>query len=96
MIRRKLAKKYIDQGFKIKEWKTRKDEHEYDRYRMRESKIEKLKSMYGKSYDPYWDRHLPPQKMKDANQLRVTDKADYDQSFERYFEGNEEKPYVGT
>lgn len=75
-MRRKLAKKYIDEGYKIKEWKSRKEEHEHDRYKIRESKIEKLKALYGKSYNPYWDKGLQPQKMKDAVQLRVTDAAD--------------------
>lgn len=87
MMGRKLSKKYIDEGYKIKEWKSRKDQHADDRYKMRESKIDKLKAMYGKSYDPYWDKGLEPLTMKDAVRRRGTqaDDKNYEQSYKCSF-----------
>jgi hypothetical protein len=40
---------------------------------MRESKINELKAIYGKSYNPYWDKGLKPLRMKDAVRRRVTE-----------------------
>lgn len=42
-MRRKLAKKYIDEGYKIKEWKSRKDKFVCDRYKIKNSKLDKLR-----------------------------------------------------
>lgn len=81
-----MAKKYIDEGYKIKEWRNRKDEHACDRYKIRENKINKLKAMYGQNYNPYWDKNLQPQKMKDAIRMRVTEETDEERSY-NYFEG---------
>lgn len=74
-MRRKLAKKYIDEGYKIKEWKSRKDKHACDRYKIRETKIDELKAMYGQNYNPNWDKDLQPQKLEDANQMRITNRV---------------------
>jgi len=89
MTRRELAKKYINEGYKIKEWKTRKDEHANDRYEMRNNKIDILRTMYGKSYNPHWDKGLRPQTMRDAIRMRLTEAAnDNDERlYESYFEG---------
>eukprot|EP00102_Acyrthosiphon_pisum_P020917 XP_016658127.1 PREDICTED: uncharacterized protein LOC100571197 [Acyrthosiphon pisum] len=89
MTRRELAKKYINEGYKIKEWKTRKDEHAYDRYEMRNNRIDVLRTMYGKSYNPYWDKDLRPQTMRDAIRMRLTEAADDNDErlYESYFEG---------
>jgi len=91
-MRRKLAKKYIDEGYKIKEWTSRKDVHACDRYEIRERNINKLKAAFGKNYDPHWDKGLQPQKMNDAVRMRVTTNAlrneDYEQSNDSYFKGN--------
>ncbi|XP_025202203.1 uncharacterized protein LOC112599497 [Melanaphis sacchari] len=76
LMRREWAKKYINEGYKIKEWKTRNDEHACDRYKIRNSNIDILRSMYGKSYNPCWDKGLRPQKMRDAIRMRLTEAAD--------------------
>jgi len=90
-MRRKLAKKYINKGYKIKESRNRKDEHACDRYKIREKRINKLRAMYGKNYDPYWDKDQQPQKMKDAMRMRVkgeeVDNEDNEQSYDSYIEG---------
>lgn len=87
-MRRRLAKKYIDEGYKIKEWTSRKDVHARDRYEMRERHIDKLKTVYGKNYDPHWDKGLQPQKMNDAIRMRVTTECSEQQrSDENYFKG---------
>lgn len=78
MMRRKLAKKYIDEGYKIKEWKSRKEVHSSDLYKIRESNIDKLKAMYGQSYDPYWDKDLRPLTMSEAVRIRKAESADED------------------
>lgn len=89
MMRRELAKKYINEGYKIKEWKPRKYEHACDRYNMRNNKIDLLRTMYGKSYNPYWDKGLRPQTMGDAIRLRLTEAPDDNDErlYESYFEG---------
>ncbi|XP_060848211.1 dynein axonemal intermediate chain 3-like isoform X2 [Rhopalosiphum padi] len=88
LMRREWAKKYINEGYKIKEWKTRKDEHACDRYNIRNKNIDVLKTMYGKSYNPYWDKDLRPQKMRDAIRMRLTEAADNDDErlHESYFD----------
>lgn len=87
-MRRKLAKKYIGEGYKIKERKNRKDEHACDRYKIRERRINKLRAMYGTNYDPYWDKSQQPQKMKDAIRMRVKGEGvDNEQSYDGYTEG---------
>jgi hypothetical protein len=87
-MRREWAKKYINEGYKIKEWKTRKDEHACDRYNLRNKNIDVLKTMYGKSYNPCWDKDLRPQKMRDAIRMRLTEAADNDDErlHESYFD----------
>jgi len=89
MMRRELAKKYINEGYKIKEWKPRKYEHACDRYNMRNNKIDILRNMYGKSYNPYWDKGLQPQTMRDAIRLRLSELADDNDGrlYESYLEG---------
>lgn len=89
MMRRELAKKYINEGYKIKEWKTRRDEHAYDRYKMRNNKIDILRTMYGKSYNPCWDKDLRPQTMRDAIRMRLTETTDDNDEklCESYFKG---------
>lgn len=95
MMRRKLAKKYVEEGYKIKEWRSRKDTHACDRYKMRENKIDRLKAAHGKNYDPHWDKDLQePQTAKDAIRMRTTeefatDDDDYGQNEQSYgyFEG---------
>lgn len=87
VMRRKLAKKYIEGGYKIKEWKSRGDQHACDKYKIRETRLNKLKTMYGKSYNPYWDKGLRPQKIKDAVHLRVTEEGDEQSYGSNYFEG---------
>ncbi|CAH1731486.1 unnamed protein product [Aphis gossypii] len=89
LMRREWAKKYINEGYKIKEWKTRKDEHECDRYNIRNKNIDILRTMYGKSYNPFWDKDLRPQKMRDAVRMRLTEAVDNSDGRlqENYFEG---------
>lgn len=96
---RKLSKKYIDEGYKIKEWKSRREQHVDERYKMRESKIDKLKATYGKSYNPYWDKGIKPLRMKDAVRRRVTEVDDDNdkQSHEGYLQeesGNHNHIYI--
>jgi len=88
-MRREWAKKYINKGYKIKEWKTRKDEHECDRYNIRNKNIDILRTMYGKSYNPFWDKDLRPLKMRDAVRMRLTEAVDNSDGRlqENYFEG---------
>lgn len=85
MMRRKLAKKYIDEGYKIKEWKSRKEVHSCDLYEIRECNIDKLKAVYGQSYDPYWDKDLRPQTMSEAARTRKAESGDKD--YERPYGG---------
>jgi len=90
-MRRKLAKKYVDEGYKIDEWTSRKDAHAADRYEIRARNVDKLKAAYGKDYDPYWDKGLRPQKMDDAVRTRVPTAAsggeDHRRSYDDYFDG---------
>lgn len=88
-MRRQLTKKYIDEGYKIKEWKSRKESHANDKYKIREDNINKLRAMYGKHYDPFWDKGLGQQKMKDAVRMRVIQRDDED--FEQSYTGNFEE-----
>lgn len=48
LMRRKLAKKYIDEGYKIKEWKSRKDRHKCSRQKSRDNRVDQLKITFEK------------------------------------------------
>lgn len=47
-----MVNKFNKNDSKIKEQKIIKDVHQCDRHKMRERKLNKLKAMYGKNYDP--------------------------------------------
>lgn len=89
-MRRKLAKKYMDEGYKIREQKGRRDEIVNDRHEIRERRIDKLRAMYGKNYSPNWDAGRTP-RMRDAVRMRTGGDpatADcYEQSYDSYSEG---------
>lgn len=84
MFRRDLAKKYKEKDSKIKEQKSFKNVHPYcDRYKMRQKKLNKLKTMYGRSYDPNRNKYQRSQKMPRAEEYD----GDYEQLYDDYFEG---------
>lgn len=90
-MRRKLAKKYIDEGYKIRERKGCQDKNVSDRYKIRERRIDKLRAMYGNNYNPYWDAGQTPRTMKDAIRMRTDGDSEtavcYEQSYDSYSEG---------
>lgn len=78
-----MVKKYNENDSKINEHKSFKDVHAYcDRYKLRKNKLKKLKAMYGKSYDPHWDKGQRSQIMPRAEAYD----GDYEQLYDGYFE----------
>ncbi|XP_050436301.1 uncharacterized protein LOC126843044 [Adelges cooleyi] len=72
-MRRKLAKKYIEDGYGVKEFVSRKEKYKNDRFTIRENHIQQLRAVYGEKYNIYWDKDQIQHRMEDALRMRIKD-----------------------
>lgn len=94
VMRRKLAKKYMDEGYKIREQKGRRDEIVNGRHEIRERRIDKLRAMYGKNYNPNWDAGRTP-RIKDAVRMRTGGDPGTADCYEQSYDGCSEGEAIG-